>query len=305
MLTYEELVLLGTIKTSPTDFAALIRNVQGHENDIIEAAVGAENMKEALRPIRLAALTIKLASKSRGIGYLPSSLNNNRKQEVLFSSLIANAFSASNVGIQPLVISIKDFYNFSPTTLSFVIKTEVFNRAEYEQYGKPQHALIVSDFADFDIFSDKILQQVPSQTALGLDFFKPSTDSELKKFGEKLLKFNTPLLELIQVEGSFENAVARMFAQFDKSANIENLKILLATVLLLQDQQKWQDLWYEGQPAGGVPLYIIAPACFHDAMNRVNLFWGHGGMDYHYRASNSLGASWKPPYEMIDGQLFL
>ena len=65
-------------------------------------------------------------------------------------------------------------------------------------------------------------------------------------------------------------------------------RLLLATSLLLTDKQLWQSLWYEGRPRG-TPLFIITSQAFHDAMNRLNRSWGHGGVDYKYRANCSLG----------------
>mgnify|MGYP001485686259 CR=1 FL=1 len=73
-------------------------------------------------------------------------------------------------------------------------------------------------------------------------------------------------------------------------------KLLLVTCLLLQDIQRWQDLWYENK-VEGTPLYVVAPMVFHDAMNRLNASWGHGAFDYQYRAANSLGDNAKPLFE--------
>lgn len=238
---------------------------------------------------------IQWEDRNGGIGYLSSSTGHDRPKELLAAAYIAKCFSERKISTQAVVVPVDEFYRFTPGNSSLVGKTKIFNEVAEEQNPGQDFALILTGFTESDIFTQKVLEQVPTQNNAGLDIFKTTL------FGKKLLKFATEQLPLIieREKGDLNAVLKKIIGTQDGQE--KNARLLLATGLLLQDRQAWQDLWYEGRKKG-TPLYIVAPMSFHDAMNRLNLGWGHGGIDYSRRASYSLGDNNKPPLEEIELQ---
>ena len=83
-----------------------------------------------------------------------------------------------------------------------------------------------------------------------------------------------------------------------RSVPEEDAKLLLATGLLYENARLWQGLWAnknDDETKDNVPLYIVAPLSFHNAMKRIS----QDGDDFFNRASNSLGANDTPPLEDV------
>lgn len=238
---------------------------------------------------------IEWTDRNGGIGYLSSSAGHGRPKELLAAAYIASCFSEREISTQPVVVSVDEFYRFTPGNSSLVSKTKLFNEVAEEQNPEQDFALILTGFTESDIFTQEVLEQVPTQNNAGLDLLKRT------EFGRELIYFAHKQLPLIieQEKGDLGAVLKKIIGTQDGQE--ENARLLLVTGLLLQDMQAWQDLWYEGKQKG-TPLYIVAPLSFHDAMNRLNLGWGHGGTDYSYRASCSLGNNNKPPFEDIELQ---
>ncbi|MDD4617153.1 MAG: hypothetical protein PHW76_08610 [Alphaproteobacteria bacterium] len=299
-LSYDNLLKLGDIETSENPFVAKVRSIQGREQEIVAVLAPDEPAQsKILDKIAFQTLTIELSDRCAGFGYASSNENGGSDKEALISSFIVSAFKASGMKVEPLLLSVVDYYSYQPEKLSLVGKTKSITREEFKENGKPQHAIVLSDFSNSDLFSARVMTEIPCQDALGLAY--NCCDEKLKSFGERLRAFSYEQLPLIVEEnGGINQTVATLSEATSATSEDErhDLKMLLATSLLLQDRQMWQDLWYE--TGTGVPLFIVAPKCFHDAMNRVNLAWGHGSVDYHYRAGNSLEASDASLFEGIE-----
>lgn len=226
-----------------------------------------------------------------GFGYVSSSSMHNGAQELKVVSYIARCFQERKTNpAQPVIVSIDDFYRFIPGRASLVAKTQIFDEIAQEQNPEQDFAIILTGFSDSEIFTREILESIPTQNKAGLDV------SETTPFGRELLDFATNQLQLLMEETKGDlNATLHELTKAGGSPE-EDAKLLLVTGLLLQDRQTWQKLWYEGRKKG-TSLYIVAPMSFHDAMNRLNLGWGHGVTDYSYRASCSLGNEGEPPLE--------
>ncbi len=228
---------------------------------------------------------------NKGFGYLSSSSKHDREKEAKAAFFIARCFQEKENGVKPLVLLIDDIYAFIPETASLVYKTQIFDKIASEQNPREDFAIILTGFSDSEIFTQEILEQVPTQNNAGLG---PGKETP---FGQDLMEFATGQLRLlIEEEKGDLKAVLGKIVGTKKGYPEEDGKLLLATGLLLQDIQVWQNLWYESKKKGTM-LYIVAPMSFHDAMNRLNLGWGHGGIDYSTRASNSLGNEDAPPLE--------
>lgn len=236
---------------------------------------------------------IQWQDKKGGIGYSSSSVKHNKSKELLTTAYVANCFIEREISTQPIVTPIDEFYKFIPGNSSLVAKTEIFNKIAKEQNPEENFAIILTDFAESDIFTPEILEQIPNQDNAGLN---PMQKSE---FGKKLWDFIRQQLPLIiQKEKGNLDAVLKQITGVQDSEE-KNAKLLLATGLLLMDIQAWQNLWNESGNEE-TSLYIVAPMSFHDAMNRINLAWGHGVADYEYRASCSLGSNIRSPFEDIN-----
>ncbi|MCB9800610.1 MAG: hypothetical protein H6773_00305 [Pseudomonadales bacterium] len=230
------------------------------------------------------------SDENRGFGYLSSSVNHDRKKERMTARYIADCFQAKESPVQPIIVLVDDFYHFCPGNPSLVSKTQIFDEIAVEQLPSQDFAIVLSGFTESRIFTQSALKQVPYQDNAGLELGK------ITQFGNELLYFaSNGLRSLIEKNNGNLDAVLK---QMSEAGNFpeDDVRLLLVTSLLLQDMQKWQNLWYESRKKG-TPLYIVAPMSFHDAMNRLNFEWGHGGLDYRYRASNSLGNHDEPPLE--------
>jgi len=267
---YRELVTQGDMEISPNPF---VQRLKAQESQSVEVeGIDTSELRTAIR-------RIDWTNRNTGIGYLSASADHDRRKELSATKYIAGAFETRKVKTKPLIIPIDSFYKFMPSTASLVTKTERFNEIAAGQDPQQNYAIILSDFTESNVFTQEVLEQVPTQRNAGLDSLSNT------EFGVKLLDFSRKELPIIieQANGDLRTVISVIGGEQERDA-----KLLLATGLLLQDAQRWQGLWYEGREKG-TPLYIVAPFSFHNAMNRLNFDWGHGATDYRYRASNSLG----------------
>lgn len=272
---YRNLLKWGNLDTASCPFITELKRIELSEYE--------------KKKLRIVGMKILLRKRNGGIGYLSSSSEHRRDKELKATLYITQCFREKDNPVQPIVVSIDEFYRFIPGNSSLVGKTQIFNEIAEKQNIEQDFALILSDFSGSNIFTQEILEQVPTQNNAGLDI------REQTPFGNNLLEFATNQLPLLIKETKGDlNAVLRKIVGTEDWQ--EDAKLLLVTGLLLQDRQTWQNLWYERKEKG-TPLYIVAPMNFHDAMNRLNLSWGHGVIDYRYRASCSLGDKDEPPLE--------
>ncbi|MDD2656027.1 MAG: hypothetical protein PHQ18_00435 [Patescibacteria group bacterium] len=245
-------------------------------------------------------IMIILAERNNGFGYLSSSAEYDRKTEQKTASLIANFFQERGEIKQekttPIFVTIDDFYKLMPDLKpSFVAKARIVDSIASLQKPNEACTLILTGFTDSKIFTEETLEQVPTQEQAGL-YTKKETE-----FGKNLLKFAEKLLpKIISAKNGNLNEVLN-FLTDNATFTEQDAKLLLATALLLQDIHQWQDLWYERMTNKAV-FYIVAPQPFHDAMNRLNMNWGHGLTDYDNRASITFGAHNTSPLEKIDDE---
>lgn len=219
---------------------------------------------------------------NKGIGYLGSSAAFDADRERLWSGAVARLFSAQDYHeTVPLIIPVDTFYAYKPDIPSLVYKTVAFNNESAKNY-----TLILSGFTQSSFFTRELLESIPTQDHCGLGLGK------VTEFGRAFDSFRRSRFK--QKLGPDLTSLVTLMAQNDPD-KIEDARLLVCTCLLLSDGQAWQTLWYENSDKG-TPLYIVAPRPFHDAMNRLNVCWGHGAMDYQYRALNSFGA-WEPFFD--------
>lgn len=271
----EALIQLGSLETSQHPFVSEVRTVLSSlDEKIIKLTKGDEELNKR---VKMACTPIEWKNKRNGLGYASSSVNHNREKEVVAAALIARAFRKNDMKAEPLIIPIDEFYTFYPGCSSLVGKTWAFNN-EATEMNKPGYALILTDFTSSKVFTQQALEQAPSQRNAGLDYI-----TEDKDFSSKFSTFEAKQIPLImeKEKGNLDNVINKLAKTPE---NINDARMLLATCLLLRDKQCWQDLWYEGKEEG-TPLYIVAPVSFHEAMNRLNRCWGHGGLDYIHRST--------------------
>jgi len=267
---YRELVTQGDIEISTNPF---VQRLKAQESEGVE--VDRIDTSRLTIPIR----KIKRENRHAGIGYLSTSENHDSQKELLATKYIVDAFKTRKVETKSLIIPIDSFYKFIPSNASLVAKTELFNEIAGKQDSQQNYAIIISDFTGSNVFTQEVLEQIPTQRNAGLEIFSNT------EFGIKLSDFSQKKLPIIieRANGDLRTVISVIGGGQERDA-----RLLLATGLLLQDAQKWQGLSYENKEKG-TPLYIVAPFSFHNAMNRLNFDWGHGGPDYRYRASCSLG----------------
>ncbi|MBP8591508.1 hypothetical protein KBI33_03555 [Candidatus Shapirobacteria bacterium] len=240
-----------------------------------------------------------------GFGYISSMSAYDESKELKVTAYIVGCFENKEYPIQPLVVSIDDYYRFVPDTPSLVRKIMEYDKRrntapelQFPVGGQgiaPVHrtwsVIVLTGFCNSVVFTEKALSEVPCQENAGLF---PGRMTEL---GNDLDIFALDHLPaLIREKGGDLRVVLQEIVEKGQCPE-EDARLLLVTGLLLQDRQLWQLLWPKKERNSEVVLYIVAPSAFHDAMNRLNLNWGGGGADYQYRAKGSLGSEDKPPLE--------
>lgn len=274
--SFRGLLKQGNLETSSLSFVQELNTVEIQDNDNARLSkIG---------------ILIECQDRNAGVGYLSSSAKHDRQKELLTTAYVARCFREREIETLPLIVPVDQFYHFAQGNLSLVLKTSIFNEIAKEQNPGQNYALILTGFTDSDIFTQKVLEQVPTQDNAGLDI------SRKTEFGKELIDFARNQLPLIieQEKGDLNAVLKRIIGTREGQDN--NARLFLVTCLLLQDIQMWQNLWYESK-GKGTPLYIVAPLYFHDAMNRLNYGWGQGVVDYRYKASCSLGDHREPPLE--------
>ena len=237
---------------------------------------------QKLRPVRNAIIR----TPDKTYGYLSSSQGYDQNRELLAAALTGKFFSERAEGTIPLYVPIDEFYRFFPNNASLVSKVLRFHE-ECRQCGDSrQYALILTGFTASTVFTEAITQAIPQQKEAGLSGSDAGTDET----GTMLLRFGTDRLSRL-LESTRGDVDAARIQIAREAAQEDDARLLLATGLLLQDRQSWQSLWGEAHTNG--MLCLVAPGCFHDAMNRLNAYWGHGGCDYRHRAT--LGHFEDPP----------
>ena len=235
--------------------------------DSMLSKASVETKKDFVEALRQLESRITLSNRRGGIGYLSSSLRHNVEREKLWTALAAKWFSQNEY--HPLIVPIDAIYNLNPGgSLSLVRKVLLLDSISKQDAQGRTYAVILTGVSQSGIFTEEILDRVPDQASLRS---RPALYADL-------LEFSGEPLHVLISRGP------------QGIANSHQVRLALGTSLLLQDRQTWQDLWYERSMNGGVPLYIVAPKKFHDAMNRLNEDWGHTLHDYHKRASYSLGS---------------
>lgn len=299
-LSDTELIALGDIHSSSHPFTQAVQDTLPTLDSTLQAMAGdryAEAMKN-IQPLLRSIQRSEIATSPRGFGYLASSLRHDAEREVAWTAFIHRLFSDN--GCHPLIIPIDTFLQYVPFQ-GFVGKAGVFTlRQIRDDTGKP-YVLLLSDFSSSKIFDAYTLNRIPSQKNAGLDVYKTMS------LGDRLLCFSSTGQRdgLPAIMDYVDGDITKVFEHYsritgdDPRITLADQKLLTATALLLGDRQTWQNLWYEQKE--GVPLYIVAPTNFHDAMNRLNQRWGHGIHDYSYRASCSLGARDTPIFDNVEG----
>jgi len=273
-ISTKELIELYSLETSKNPFVQQVRQDMESLEERIKAVSGGKLDLNSPR-VRDVKRVIERQSKNKGHGYLGYSVDHDREKEAVATALVASCFLNREVKTQPIIVPIDDFYRFYPALASLVAKTKTFDADVIG--SKTDYSIILSGFSLSTVLRQDYLEQIPHQNNADLNL---SLEGE---FGKKFMGFAYEISEKFsQFEGNINQVLESLVK--GKQEKIGSAKLLLATSLLLQDKQRWQDLWYESK-GKGTSLYIVAPMSFHDAMNRLNLCWGHGALDYSHRAS--------------------
>ena len=294
-ISEEEIIAIGDLETSSNPYVAEVRDTLNNlEKRLSEASSGLITcphdgiIKRVTIPLRLQ------AQKPHGFGYVASSFEHDKSMETLWAAIIAKAFMDSELNFHPIIMPIDEYYKFVPSYLSIVGKTtEISERKMRDNSGRP-YAMVLTGFTESVIFRQDVLQKMPNQYEVYGDGISKKPISIIKTF-EEFSQYTT--------EGLFtanKGILKDILEALAKGVKKEDAELLLCSVLLLHDCQMWQNLWYEQKE--GIPLYIVAPFSFHETMDRMNISWGHGALDYTYRAQ-SLRANRYPPISVVDGKL--
>lgn len=288
-ISEEQLIETGRISTSTHPFVVGIRAVlPGLDQKIQDRLQGQKEIREhsVEHDLRVISRPLLWNNCHSGFGYMAPSFNNSKEDDILASALVSRLFKEGGMKTEPIIVPVDLFYAYHPDVLSLVNKMRIFD----ERIGQKERlSLILTDFSDSEIFTDDVLNKIPNQDELGLGIYKDGGE-----FARKIMSQDIRY----KIGGILENekSIGGTLQRLSEVGNPESVRLLLSTILLLSDLQMWQSLWYGGKK-NGTPLYIVGPAIFHHAMNRLNLCWGYGGIDYHYRASNSLGALDEPLFD--------
>ncbi len=216
---------------------------------------------------------IRYKDRNSGFGYCGTSDDDEEDVGALVDGAVCGAFK--DRGITPVLADIDTFYQYATRgTLSIVGKVQRFDEDRLKLGLPNEYAIILSGFGRSAIFESAALRDVPFQDNADLNI------ARMSGFGRRLLAASD-LSELIARYGDLDGLRRILSERFG-----EDGRLFLVVSLLLQDRQAWQNLWYESaRNEGGTSLFLVAPPCFHDAMNRLNCSWGHGAVDYSYRAT--------------------
>lgn len=295
----EKLIALGEVEHSSHSVVTAVREALGSLDE--KLSVHSNGKTQSVEDRRLGYVTWmpERANPQRpsGFGYLASSLEYDAEKETLWAGVAVDAFQKA--GFHPLVLPIDDFYRYIPdswrlmrphTSLTFKVR-QLSVEKMYDKQKKP-YALVLTGFTQSKVFSATTINEIPHQDDAGFLY------SHYTPFAKSLYEFSTKKFPLLlEQENGFLQHLFYSFAKKMPGVHDDDIRLLAATALMLVDGQSWQSLWHDG-----IPLYVVAPKPFHDAMNRLNFCWGHGAMDYQYRAMHSLRANNYPVFEVIDGK---
>ena len=298
-ISEEELVAIGDLETSSNPYVAEVRDTLNNlEKRLSEASSGLITNFENPAIDRVTMPMILQTEKPHGFGYVASSFEHNKSMETLWAAIIAKAFIDSELNFNPVVMPIDEYYQFMPSYLSIVGKTtEISRRKMRDNSGRP-YTFVLTGFTDSAIFRQDVLEMIPNQYEIYGDSVTGRKPISVVKEFEEFSRYTTAEL-FVNNKGNLKGVIEAL-SNYGKKDDAE---LLLCSTLLLHDQQMWQSLGYGGCKEEGVPLYIVAPFEFHEAMNRMNISWGHCPLDYNYRAHHSLRANGYPPISVIDGKL--
>lgn len=297
-LSEEEIIAIGDLETSSHLYVAEVRDTLNNlEKRLSEASSGLVSGFED-KAVKTVTAPLRISGSPRGFGHVASSFEHNKSMETLWAAIIARAFMESELKFHPIVIPIDEYYRFLPSYLSIVGKTTEISRNKMcDASGRP-YAIILSGFTDSVMFKHDVLQEMPVQHEIyGCKVTGRKPMAMIQAFEKFCESTSTRIFE--DNNGSAKSAL-EMLATAGKK---DDAALLLCSALLLQDSQRWQNLWYEQKQ--GIPLYIVAPFHFHQAMTRMNAAWGwgHTPSEYNYRAGCSLGDYWFPPINVVDGRI--
>jgi len=280
--TFYKLIKAGTIDNSSDPFRL---EVSEKIRKISE-----EGLKNKTRSLRLMETFITNADIKSGYGIISSSPDHDFEKETLATAYVASIFIRYKQEYQlPLIFNIDDIYSLPPYEPSLVGKIIFFEHLRKSFESEKKYLIILTGLSRSKIFEEKILNQVPNQENARLTYHFVSDPSSYPniEFGEKLYEFSNRLPQLFLQKKGVINEIMTEIKKNKNEVDDKGLKLLMVTGLLLQDRQRWQTLWFEGQDSGTF-LFIVAPSSFHHAMNRLNAMWGHGAYDYFARASLKL-----------------
>ncbi len=272
-VTGAQLLEIGEIHESPDPFvrqvSALLSSESALRDELISQSGGLINDLDSPHLVDLRELQLSLEiSRSCQYHYVTTSAHHDQSRESLYAAMVAKR--ADQAGHHPLVVPIDAFYQYQSQDWdqgppSIVEKMRCFGAENpVPRDGRP-NLMILTNVSGSDLFDEAILRKVPMESVAfntpGFrDFVFYRLQSQIKKYGGPV-KF---LQEMIRLNPDSK----------------DQIKLVICTAIIASNQRGWQKL-----PHAKVPLVIIAPQPFNDALNRINNGQGAWSMEYMYRAS--------------------
>jgi hypothetical protein len=153
----------------------------------------------------------------------------------------------------------------------------IVNRTITLERGSEPTLLVVNGFCDSVIFDKEFLLSIPSQESIGfkLNPLPP----------QKMLMGKLDLFAEVFGKSTFGFSPLQMLEWLQTfSLTHQEAKYLLNWYYVYADKSYWQSLWYQNKGLG-MPLLLIMPHEYHDAVVRYNQFKGNDGNDFRKRTS--------------------
>lgn len=143
------------------------------------------------------------------------------------------------------------------------------------------------------------MSDIPYQGNAGLRIYSQEGTETGKKFSDFRYKMFSDIFAKSNDMNAVIATITDRVPEYERRTSDARLLIASATLACLTN---WQALWNEEGYSDWIPLYVIGPKSFHDAINRISYGDAHNSFDYDYRAMN-FGANNYPIVDKVDGRL--
>jgi hypothetical protein len=216
---------------------------------------------------------LKANHLKRGYGFIEFQTRSDKTygtNDTIIDASITEIVSKQLVDVQLKIVSFDDFISQS-------LGGGIVNRTISMERGAEKCLLIVNGFCDSVVFDKEYLMSIPSQKSIG---FSSSADGPQLELMNKLdwfaraLDSNTFALSLTEKLSWLKGF----------GLTHEESKYLLNWYYIYADRSYWQSMWYQDKEYG-MPLLLVVPHEFHDAVVRYNQTVGGDTNDFRNRAT--------------------